>query len=66
LLKGSSFSGVTGLRVSLGKSSKLGDKISGLFLGENPVTDEELQLFAKLGNKVLIMRLFLKLLFLLS
>ena len=61
LSKGSSFNGVTGLRAREGKSSKLGERISGLFLGEKPG-----ELFrAKLGIKVLSMRLFLRL-FLLS
>ena len=60
LSKGSSFKGVTGLRVREGKGSKLGERISGL-RGENP----EL-LCAKLGMRVLIMRLFLRLPFLLS
>lgn len=59
LSKGSSFNGVTGLREREGKSSKLGERISGLW-GEKP------GLCAKLGTKVFIMRVFFKLLFLLS
>lgn len=63
LSKGSSFNGVTGLRVREGKSSKLGERISALLCGDD---DDNPELCAKLGTKVLIMRLFLRLLFLLS
>lgn len=67
LSKGSSFKGVTGLlRVREGKSSKLGERISGLLWCD----EENPELCAKLGTKVLIMRVFLRwwllLLFLLS
>ena len=34
LSKGSSFNGVTGLRAREGKSRRLGERISGIFLGE--------------------------------
>lgn len=68
LSKGSSFKGVTGLlRVREGKSSKLGERISGLLQGDDE-EEENPELCAKLGTKVLIMRVFLRwlLLFLLS
>lgn len=38
--KGSGISGVTGLRAREGRSSMLGDRISGIFLGEKAVAGE--------------------------